>query len=507
MTLKKSRLIFYSSFIFLIIFLKFIISFSTGLFEDEAIYWKWSQSIDPSYSLTTISAIAFFTKLFNSNSEFIIRLPALLINFIIVYVIFKTGVILNSGNDNIIITALTFLSIPFVTVYTSFISPDSFLLLFGIISVYYLILSVMYQERIYYILSGLFTGLMILSKYTAVVYLIAVLAGLFLINKKFTKNTMLLLLTAFLTSSPLLIWNLINEPVWLKYYILTDADKLNLDPFDLFLSFLISQLSILMPFALLLIIILFYKIVRWNFVLPELRFLKYLSIILIVFFSIFSLTGKIKGNWFFMMYIPLMFLLLKIRRDNFTKIVISLTVIFNLLLLIFLNLPGDTLTRMSEGKILSAVNYTYSYYWPDYRKNANNDESWTDRIIKMKRWENAIGTLETKINNLEAKYDFIICDDFNLCPLLEYYFENKKQVSLLGDLRFRYINSSEYKKELYGKDALLISVNDSENLIKTNFINSELIEYIDIDLPGNRSKQFKIFMCREFSPETNVLTN
>jgi 4-amino-4-deoxy-L-arabinose transferase-like glycosyltransferase len=156
-----------------ILALKFIASYSTGLFEDEAIYWNWSQTVDASYSLTTIAFIRLFTSVFNSSEELIVRLPALLSNIFIILFIVKSGALLNARKDMIYITVITFLSIPFVTIYSSYISPDTFLLTFTLISLYYLLRSVKYGNISDFVLAGLFTGSMILSKYTAVLFLSA----------------------------------------------------------------------------------------------------------------------------------------------------------------------------------------------------------------------------------------------------------------------------------------------------------------------------------------------
>jgi hypothetical protein len=486
----------------MILILKFITSLNTGLFEDEAIYWNWSQTIDASYSLTTVALIKIFTGLFNSSSEIIVRLPALLSNLFIIYFIFKTGHLLNARTEMIFITVITFLSIPFVTIYSAFISPDSFLLTFSVISVYYLMKAVKQNKVRDWILSGVFTGLMILSKYTATLFLIAVAGSLFLIYKNFPKNSLYFFISAIITSSPLIIWNIINEPVWFKYYIFTDADKIDAGFIQTIVSFFLSQISILMPLGFILILVLIIFILKEKPDLPELKLLKYLSLILLAIFIIFSASGKIKGNWFFITYIPLLLYLITLDLKRLSKVLITSITVFNFVLLCVLNLPSDKIEALSHNKVTEIINGSFLYYWPDNRKNINNDISWSDRIIKMKNWKETVSRIESKIESSTAEYDFIASDDFNLCPLLEYYFKGKKDIYLIGDQRFKYINSAESFINLKGKDALIVSYNNSaNNLLLNKFEYLSNLEDIKFRMSDRISKNFEIIYGRNFLPE------
>jgi len=485
-----------------ILALKFIASYSTGLFEDEAIYWNWSQTVDASYSLTTIAFIRLFTSVFNSSEELIVRLPALLSNIFIILFIVKSGALLNARKDMIYITVITFLSIPFVTIYSSYISPDTFLLTFTLISLYYLLRSVKYGNISDFVLAGLFTGSMILSKYTAVLFLAASVISILTINNKLSKNVIVYLLTALTVSLPLIIWNLINEPVWFKYYLLTGADKVNTGLIETITTFGFSQASILMPFGLLLILFLIISIFKNRSSHSEVRFLKYLTIFLMIIFVMFSFSGKIKGNWFFIIYLPVLLFLLTMTINRFSKSVITCVVVFNFGLLTVMNLPADKIEAFSKTKAAHWIDNSYSYYWPDHKSNVNNDNNWSERIIKMKKWKEVVNSIEANINESDTQYDFIACDDFTLCPLLEYYFDEKREVYLVGDLRFKYINSAESFDDLKGKDAILVTYKNSGNeQLQNKFIQLTNINDVKYKVSDNLSKEFKIILGESFLPE------
>ena len=485
-----------------ILALKFIASYSTGLFEDEAIYWNWSQTVDASYSLTTIAFIRLFTSVFNSSEELIVRLPALLSNIFIILFIVKSGALLNARKDMIYITVITFLSIPFVTIYSSYISPDTFLLTFTLISLYYLLRSVKYGNISDFVLAGLFTGSMILSKYTAVLFLAASVISILTINNKLSKNVIVYLLTALTVSLPLIIWNLINEPVWFKYYLLTGADKVNTGLIETITTFGFSQASILMPFGLLLILFLIISIFKNRSSHSEVRFLKYLTILLMIIFVMFSLSGKIKGNWFFIIYLPVLLFLLTMTINRFSKSVITCVVVFNFGLLTVMNLPADKIESFSKTEAAHWIDNSYSYYWPDHKSNINNDNNWSERIIKMKKWKEVVNSIEANIIESDTKYDFIACDDFTLCPLLEYYFDEKREVYLVGDLRFKYINSAESFDDLKGKDAILVTYKNSGNeQLQNKFIQLTNINDVKYKVSDNLSKEFKIILGENFLPQ------
>ena len=502
MITTQSKKILFLFTVSVILALKFFASYSTGLFEDEAIYWNWSQTVDASYSLTTIAFIRLFTSVFNSSEELIVRLPALLSNIFIILFIVKSGALLNARKDMIYITVITFLSIPFVTIYSSYISPDTFLLTFTLISLYYLLRSVKYGNISDFVLAGLFTGSMILSKYTAVLFLAASVISILTINNKLSKNVIVYLLTALTVSLPLIIWNLINEPVWFKYYLLTGADKVNTGLIETITTFGFSQASILMPFGLLLIMFLIIAIFKNRSSLSEVRFLKYLTILLMIIFVMFSLSGKIKGNWFFIIYLPVLLFLLTMTINRFSKSVITCVVVFNFGLLTVMNLPADKIESFSKTEAAHWIDNSYSYYWPDHKSNINNDNNWSERIIKMKKWKEVVNSIEANIIESDTKYDFIACDDFTLCPLLEYYFDEKREVYLVGDLRFKYINSAESFDDLKGKDAILVTYKNSGNeQLQNKFIQLTNINDVKYKVSDNLSKEFKIILGENFLPQ------
>jgi len=484
--------------------LKFTISFNTGLFEDEALYWNWTRSLDPSYSLTTLISIKIFTFIFGNGSELFIRLPALISNFLILLLFFKIGRLYNTRDIKILFCSLLFFSVPFVTVYTSFISPDSMLLLFSVASIYFVLKIIKLNKTVDWIFCGFFLGLMLLSKYNGIIYFLIVVSYLTLnknmVNDSFIKKLLLLILSFLLTISPLMYWNLSYEPVWLNHYILTDADKVFAGYLDLLRTFFLSQIAILLPFIFILIILIVKNIFKTKIRTYQEKFLLFLFSATLLIFVIVSLTGKIKGNWFFIMYIPLLVSVMFMSYSRYFKILLTLSTSVNLLMLIILNLPSSGIQFVANNYFGKYINNTFQDYWPGHISKPHNDSNWEERILKMKNRKGNLSSISEEIAGANIKYDFIATDDFNLSSLLEYYLDTGKKIYILGDLRFKYLNSAEANSNLTGQNALLITYNGSDSNWESKFEKVKTLKNLKYEFVKIFEKEYNISFGENFNP-------
>lgn len=492
-------------FLGLIILLKFTVSFNTGLFEDEAIYWDWSQSADPSYSFTTLSAIKLFSVFPGNVSEFTVRLPALLTNFIIIFFFIKTGNLFGFSERKILIALVLLFSLPFVTIYTSFISPDSMLLMFSVVSVYYSLRVIMQGTYTDWIFCGISFGLLLISKYTGIVFLTAFVIFIFFKRKDLSGlyiGKVLAAMSAFLIIiSPLIFWNIVNEPVWLNYYVSTGADTISAGFGESILKFLSSQIAVMLPFAFLFILFITFIQIRKKNKSKEEIFLLFCSGFILIAFTVLAVSGKLKGNWAFTAYIPLAVSFLFVKRNVFLTVLFTLIIFVNLFLLVLLNLNTVHIKNIADNKFGNYINSTFHDYWPGHESFSGNDRNWEDRILKMKHWQKNISEISSFISSHGLQYDFIASDNFNLSPLLKFYMK-KDNVYLLGDLRFRYINSAEVVKELKGKDAVIVIYMETD----PDFLNNEFevvneIKELNFPISEDLIQKFRIIQCRNFKPE------
>ncbi|MEO8665921.1 MAG: glycosyltransferase family 39 protein, partial [Ignavibacteria bacterium] len=405
-----------------ILFLKTKAALTLDLFEDEALYWMWSLNPDSSYSLITLLSIKLSTFIFSSHSEFVIRFPALLSNLILIFLLVLISKELGFESEKTLLLILSFFSVPLVTIYTNFISPDTFLLLFTVMTYYFWLKLITVNKFRFYLLSGLSMGLAVLSKYQGVLLFLLFLIITLSDRKSFTKNFKGLASTFsvfILTISPVVLWNLFQEPVWLKYYLFTNAETINGGIFKSLTAFLFSQFSILLPFVFVLVI--YITILLWIDKPPDKKyyFLRLAYFITICIFFTATISGKIKGNWYFISYIPLLFLLPYFHSNKIFKTLTLLSVIFNLFLLVIINLSSQNISSISNNKIINYLNSGFQDYRPVTEKNS--DKNWAERISKMNFWKENIRRIEDEIQKSNTQYDFIVSDDYCLLPLMQYY--------------------------------------------------------------------------------------
>ncbi|MBK9331385.1 MAG: glycosyltransferase family 39 protein [Ignavibacteria bacterium] len=490
----------------IIFILKFTVSFNTALFEDEAIYWNWSLSPDPSYSFTTLIAIKIFTLIPGYLNEYTVRLPALLTNFVILFFFIKTGRLLGFAENRILFAALFLFSIPFVTIYTSFISPDTMLLMFSVISVYFSVRVIKNGTYSDWIFCGVSSGLMILSKYTGAVFVSAIaIYILFKRNdlKEFSPGKLFAFLTAILlVITPLLLWNILYEPVWFNHYINSDADYSGNNFTGRILNFILSQAAILLPASFVMFVFIIISQILKHKRSTEENFLIFCGLFILISFAVLSLTGKSKGNWSFTAFIPLGYSFLFIRKNFFSGIVLAFMVGLNLLLLITLNLNSAQIKTLADNDFGKYINSTYSDYWHGHTALTTNDRSWEERILKMKNRRSNIHEIDKVILSVEPDYKFIASDNFNLSPLLKFYLK-KDNVYLLGDLRFKYINSAEVNKDLIGKDAIVITYGNSDiGYLQKNFEELKEIKIMRFVLSDESTEEFRIIHGKNYKPES-----
>jgi 4-amino-4-deoxy-L-arabinose transferase-like glycosyltransferase len=187
------------------------------LHGDEAYYWMWSHHIQTGYyDHPPFIAYMIYITNFISESEWGVRLVnvfsmsiAALYVFKLACEIFDEKVALN--------TVLIFSSI--ILVHAGFIitTPDSPLILFSSIALYYSYKAIFYGKTIDYAITGILLGLMMLSKYTAILFVFTLL--IFIVLKRrdvlLKANFYLAILLAVIVVFPMIWWNYQND--WISF--------------------------------------------------------------------------------------------------------------------------------------------------------------------------------------------------------------------------------------------------------------------------------------------------
>jgi undecaprenyl-diphosphatase len=201
-----------------VILFKIFLSASIELHPDEAYYWLWSQHLALGY-FDHSPMVAWFIKITTlfSNSEAAVRFSSIITTIILTFLIWNLAK--KIFNEKIAAASVIVLNtLPETMTASIIITPDIPVFLFFSLSVYYLWCLIKTNQTKYWYITGLFFGLALLSKYTAIlfgpslfVYIIADRKWHWFKNKYFY----LMFIISFIVFLPVVIWNLQNE--WVSF--------------------------------------------------------------------------------------------------------------------------------------------------------------------------------------------------------------------------------------------------------------------------------------------------
>jgi len=276
-----------------------LLTSNVDLYMDEAYYWYWSKDLDFGY-YSKPPMIAWIIALFTSicgDSEFCVKLPALIIypfTSIIIYFIAK-----ELFNEKIAFwSALSFITLPAVSMSSLIISTDVVLLFFWSLTLYLFIKAIKTDKDIYWILAGFSAGFGLLSKYTMIIFVISVFLYLFFSKeyKKHLKNIKLYLTMALaaLVYLPNLIWNYNHHFVsFVHTKEISEIDR-DLFHFNKMLEFLGAQFGVFGPIFFGILLYLIFKMFIKN---ESYKLLYFFSVPFLFIITMQSFLSRAFANW------------------------------------------------------------------------------------------------------------------------------------------------------------------------------------------------------------------
>ncbi len=286
---------------FIIFILALLSTFYNALLPlhgDEAYYWMWSHHLQAGYyDHPPMIAYMIFVTNFISESEWGVRLVNVFSLSVSAVYIFKLA--REMFDEKIALNAVIIFS-SVILVHAGYIitTPDSPLVLFYSLTLYYTYKAIFEGKTRDYALSGILLGLMMLSKYTAVLFIFMLL--IFIISKRrdvlLNKNFYLAALLAFIVVLPMLYWNYQND--WISFLFQLEhrsTDTYIIYP-HLFLEFFAGQFGIFSPIFT---AVLFYFLIKDKlyFKNEKLFFLSLSIVVILVFFFYKSLYTRMELNY------------------------------------------------------------------------------------------------------------------------------------------------------------------------------------------------------------------
>ncbi|QSZ41685.1 dolichyl-phosphate-mannose--protein mannosyltransferase [Sulfurimonas aquatica] len=216
---------------------------------DEAYYWMWSHDLHTGYydHPPMIAYMIYFTN-FISEDVWGVRLVNIFSMSITSFYIFKLTKLL-SDEKTALNAVIIFSSVLLTHAGYIFATPDTPLNLFWTLSLYYSYKAIFEGKLQDYILTGLFLGLMMISKYSSILLVAAIV--IFMLTKRrelFLEPKMYLSIAISLVMiTPMLYWNYQND--WISFLFQIDhgsSDDFHIQPW-LILEFISAQFGVYTP--------------------------------------------------------------------------------------------------------------------------------------------------------------------------------------------------------------------------------------------------------------------
>jgi hypothetical protein len=231
-------------------------AFAIGILPDEAYYWVWSQRPELSYfdHPPLIAWLESITTLLFGNTLFAVRLPAILSWLVGAIFAYRLAQVLFSARAGVL-AVLVWTSLPIVQVGFHLATPDSALIIFTWLTVWFAWRAGSEESPTLWLVTGVLAGLTMVGKYPGVV-VIGTLFFALLSSRQGRRQLQtpwpwLAAVLAVLVFSPVVIWNAQHD--WLSFaFQFGHGVKAHgsADSWTLFLFFLGGQVFAAMPWTL-----------------------------------------------------------------------------------------------------------------------------------------------------------------------------------------------------------------------------------------------------------------
>jgi hypothetical protein len=468
----------------ILIGIRFISMGTMGMMPQDAYYDLYAQHLALSY-FDHPPMIAYLLRIFTTafgKNVFAIKLADTITTLLTIFAFYHLAKKFLSGHK-VIYAVVLLLSTLMISILSIVSTPDVPLMLFWTITLIFLHKAIWENKRMYWVWSGIMTGLSFDSKYTAVFLIFGLLC--FLIISKpyrklvFSRWTFLYFLFFVITISPVIFWNIQNGFASFKFQSEGRVHEgLKIDPVN-FLGVIGHQSAILIPFLLFSFLYFIFRFsrkygLRFAKIPGDQLFLLCFFIPLFLGFLILSFVYWIKVNWMFPAYITGICWICRFWNMKWLKNQLVLSVIIHVFLL---------------AEIIF------------YLVPIKSDDTWFG-------WKD----FSVKVENERKKYPnaFIFSlDDYKTAAMLNFYLDESVYANnIVGRraLQFDFIGTDT--KTLYGKDALYIDSNPNFTDLKgekniPNFFSDyfDLVEPLPpilIEKNGRVERKFSVYLCRNY---------
>lgn len=438
------------------------INFAIGLifnaylpfYVDEAYYFIWSKFLASGYlDHPPMVAFSIYLTTIFGNSAFFIRLNAWLCYLITTIIVYKLTKKIYNENSAIVAAAVVALS-PAITMGMSLATPDAPLVLFWALTLYFAY-NALYdgQSSKDYILTGIFLGLAMDSKYSAVLLAFSLLTFVLFHSPKRFLNYKLYLtpLFALIAFAPVLYWNYTHGFASFNFQL--KREILSAQGFNEFWQFFGGQFGLFSPIFALVLIYDIYKYKEWQ---SKEKFLATMSFVVLLFFFYKSFYGHTELNWGAPAYIGAAILVSR-RLIEFKKLLYAgIAICF----------------------IASFVIRFPTYFGLEGARNPHQ------RIF-------GYAEAAKRLDELKLKNENIMADHLAIASILWYHLDTP--VSIPTDTRPSMFDMWGLGKDSKPRDGIYLSRDEKEAELKTKYKNVVLLEKFYAKKDGFKEREFYIY--------------
>jgi len=430
---------------------------------DEAYYWLWSTKLQLSY-YDHPPMVAYLIKLFTvfSDNELFIRLGAVFcmtISAWYVYILSKEIYDINVAW----LALITGIILPATSMGYTIITPDAPLVLFWTTSTYYSYLALFKGGWKNYVLAGANIGLLMLSKYTSVLFLGFLLLFMLIKMPKKLLNVKpwTAIILAFIIFSPVIIWNYQYD--WISFlfqYEHGTSSTFQIE-FNKPIKYLGGLFVVFTPVFFAMLLYGTFKYKNWFY--DNKRFyLAFSYIFPLVFFLYKALYKKMELNWVAIAFIPGMILFAyTVIEYRFKRLYIAGAVLSTLLTL--------------------ALHFPLLFMLPP-KLNIHNRISGYKEVVEH-------------IQQYIEPGDVLFGDRLNRAAILTYYTKGHPRAYIPTPTRFSSYTLWDEGINFSKMQGIYYAPKDSIKKLRKVFQKAELIEKHIVKKKGFEDKTFYIYKC------------
>ena len=475
--------------------------------NDEVYYWTYAMYPDWSH-FDHPGMVGWVMQIFSLNllfhSEFALRLSSIIFMTVDTYIIYRLGCVIKSKLAGFYAALLYTASLYCFIITGVFIMPDTPLMMFTLLSIYCFLDGTHRSTSLLW--GGLYAGLALLSKYSAIFIWVGVGLYVLIYDRKQLKNKYLYLaaLISAVCMLPLLIWNLENDFISFTFH----GDRVSffgkLQPLD-FLAEILGEFGYNNPINYVLIIIALVALWKGNKYMDEMprRLMLCFALPFIALFWFFSLTRPILPHWSapafsLLLLFPASYLADKQDVANLEdRVPRSIIATLSLLAVVLVFGVLEIKTGVVPLRFGERANSTRYYGEGDFTTTIYGWRSIKDDFQKIR---------EQKISEGEMKYtDGMVGLQWFPMANFDYYVANPLGINMYGlrdvDKIHKYAWINEYRGGLKkGADYWFLN-ESSDYYAPERYLNDKFEEILPcdtivVDRCGKPAKYVFVYMCK-----------